>query len=1216
MMGLLVLLGWAVGHAQQTLDSRVCRLSVVDGLKSNHVYCIRQDRQGYIWMGTENGLSRYDGYGFVNFTRFSPRRGQATDKRVGSLSFSPDGRLLYAVTSSRDTAVYDRVANRFEAYRTSTGRPSADKPAVTTLRGYRFVSAGGGDLIVVPPSGRSQRLHLIDRMSRNRTNNFFVASDSHGLFYIATYGAGLYTYRPDTHSLAHFTAADRQPLLPNDFLTCIMVDSQDNVWVGCEAVGVCCIRTQGHVTASYACPEPGVRDGLANNVRCIYPLSAGRYLVGTLSGRNYFYDVPTGRFSFAFDGGSGLYSYLKDRRGQTWAGTQGERVFDIVEDRRGRIWKACFDKGLLMTEAAAGRPSAPSVFLCGSQSQARVRDLELAPDGTLWIATNAGLYAVDTRLRKITPGDFRHYSPGGTLNGEEVDFVRCSPRGHLWIGVLGRGLVKARCQNGGKLRVLQTIDSRRGLPVNNVRSMVELPSGTLWVAMEEGVCQVSADGMAITPYGFSSDMEGNAFNENTAALAPDGTALFGSRYGLLAVKGETASPRGGAAAVQVTDVTVNGTSLLLNGKPLSGTLRLEHGQNSLIFHFSAFDYARPGSCLYQYCLEGADSTWSEPTSQNQAVYNNLPPGRYVFRVRAQGRGKMPATEFAVTILRPWYSTGWAWLAYVLAVSAMAAVLVKNGRERFRLRQQLKMDKQLADFRISFFTHIAHEFRTPIAIIQHAIDKMRREHRNGLPQRDMAAAWRGTVRLSRLVNQLMDFRRINTGHLRLQVAEDDVVAFARRVFHDFWDMGKQKGLNMVFTPFAKDCSAWFDPKALETILYNLLSNAVKYTPTGGTVQARLGRDADGQLFIEVANTGPALSPRQTEHLFEPFVHGYVSQGGMGIGLYVARSMARLHHGELGYERLDDKTVFRLTIPVQADCYSEEERQVAGGFAASGAAEAPAIPVQRMQPQPINNYRVAVVEDDPDMMEQIKGEVGLFFHIDAYTDGLSAMAGIKDRRPDGVICDVMLPGLDGYELVRRLRTDLPQYHVPVIMLTSLDDEAHQIKAYQAGADDYMVKPCSYQVLTVRMAQLIKWNARTEAGVKPAASETDSPAPASAAVESAVGPRILLSIEDKRFMEQVDTVIANHLSDAGFSISELAALLSVGRTTLFGRVKKLTGQSPNKYIQKARMEHARQLLADTGLSVMEVGCKVGVADAAYFYRLFKNYYGMSPSQYRKQV
>ena len=407
---------------------------------------------------------------------------------------------------------------------------------------------------------------------------------------------------------------------------------------------------------------------------------------------------------------------------------------------------------------------------------------------------------------------------------------------------------------------------------------------------------------------------------------------------------------------------------------------------------------------------------------------------------------------------------------------------------------------------------------------------------------------------------------------------------------------------------------FDAKVLESIVYNLMSNAVKYTPMGGSIEVKVRLGKDEQLAIAVENNGPAISEQQQSHLFEPFMHGYVSQGGMGIGLYMAHRMAALHHGTLTYERKDDVSVFTVLLPLDGSVYSPEEclphQQKTEDVAEEDNVSEE---VREMLPQPLNNYQVAIVEDDLDMMEQVKTELGQYFRVTGYMDGLSAVEGMVRSNPDIILCDVMLPGIDGYEVVRRVRTHAELRHTPVIMLTSMDDDSHQIKAYQVGADDYMVKPCSYRVLVARMAQLIKWKATAVAEESKA---SDAESATQAKEESPEYVKVLLSIEDKRFMDQIDAIIASHIRDSDFSLTTIADQLRVGRTTFFGRVKKITGMPPNKYVLKFKMEKARQLLIDTDLSVSEVGYAVGVGDASYFNRLYKNFYGISPSQFRKQT
>lgn len=1219
---LFLLLCTVVCRSQQTHNLRINRISVVDGLKSNTIYCIQQDRKGFIWIGTENGLSRYDGYRFVNFTQLSHDNKLVTDKRVGQIVFSKDGHYLNAITSTRDTAVYNLRLNRFEAYHRYVAKKY--KQAVSPvnediINGYRFLYESDGCFVIVSPSGIRKEYHLVNHAVKKRSRYVFVTQGKDGLFYIAVFEGGLYIYHPLTQELER--ASDLSDQLDSKLLTAIMCDYQGNIWVGSENTGVYTIRPKAQVKAWYVYPEPHANDALANSIRCIYPLGENRFLVCAKSGRNYYYDLATNRLAFAFDQGTGIYSYMLDKVGKAWIGTQNERVFDLVEDEYGRIWKATFGKGVSVTDKVTGQQENTKSYLADSYDESCVRDLELSSEGRLWISTNAGLFSVDTREKHITKASFRKERIDGVLGSEEVDFVHVSPKGNIWIGILGKGLLKVAYRNH-HLECLHMIDSSKGLPVNNVRAVRELPSGNLWASLEEGVCFISANGEIVAPYKFSANAESNAFSENTSGIAADGSVLFGSSKGLLVIKGGTVPPMNNSGKVMVVDLLVNGSSLFLDGEQITDHIRLPHNRNSIVFNYTDLNYGHISSRLYEYYLEGVDDGWRDATSQNMAEYNDLKPGTYVFHIKKQGFADAKETTMTITISKPWYNTWWAWCLYLIITGGIGGIFFRNGRERFRLKQQIKMDKQLIEFRINFFTHIAHEFRTPIAIIQNAVDKMKEDREKPVPRQVLNAAVRGTVRLSRLINQLMDFRRINTGNLHLHVAEGNIVSYVQHIYHDFWDMAKQKNQYYSFVPFAKECMAYYDEKVLETILYNLLSNAVKYTPMRGTIYVRLKKVTVDKLEITVENNGPAITEQQLQYLYEPFMHGYVSNGGMGIGLYMAHRMAELHHGVLTYERNDGGTsVFRVVLPLGRSVYSTEELSKLKVEPKVETSYTELVDfVQEMLPKPLNNYHVAIVEDDLDMLEQVKREIGSFFHVEAYSDGQSAVEGILKSKPEVVVCDVMMPDISGYEVVKRLRADEVLRNVPIIMFTSMDGDAHQIKAYQVGADDYVIKPCNYKVLLTRIAQLIKWRYKEIQKIErqneklPEIQTSDSKTINDTVVSDE--PKVVLSIEDKHFMERVDYIIASHLADDDFNVTTMADQMNIGRTTFFGRFRKLAGMSPNKYILKARMERAHQLLTDTDMTISEVGYEVGIMDSSYFYRLFKKKYGVSPSQYRKQI
>ncbi len=446
--------------------------------------------------------------------------------------------------------------------------------------------------------------------------------------------------------------------------------------------------------------------------------------------------------------------------------------------------------------------------------------------------------------------------------------------------------------------------------------------------------------------------------------------------------------------------------------------------------------------------------------------------------------------------------------------------------------------------------------------------------------------------------LMEFRRISTGNARLQLVRGDIVGFARGIYMDFFSAARQKEVAFTMVPFERDYTMAFDRRMVETMVYNLLSNAIKYVPRRGSVTLRLRLDGR-KVLISVEDSGPGLSEEQQKSLFSPFMHGYVGSGGMGIGLYTARQMALLHKGDLTYGRAAGLTVFTVELPADESVYA------AGDYGAEPPADETGTPgaggdVRELLSEPLNDVTVAIVEDDPDMMEQLRTEIGAYFRTECYPDGESAADGLAASGVALVVCDVMLPGIDGYELVRRLRHNAATASVPVIMLTALDDDEHALRGYKAGADDYMGKPCNFALLAAKAARLIAWRSQGRAEAAEGRPEAQG--------------GVVTARADRVFMDSVRRVVEARLGEPGFGVDQLADAMCMGRTKLYGRMKELFGTTPNRYILDVRLEVAARLLLEGRLTASEAGYKVGMDNRSYFFKCFKEKYGVPPGKYAR--
>ena len=647
----------------------------------------------------------------------------------------------------------------------------------------------------------------------------------------------------------------------------------------------------------------------------------------------------------------------------------------------------------------------------------------------------------------------------------------------------------------------------------------------------------------------------------------------------------------------ITDLAINGISIyeaeneqfLTKALNYTREISLPHDKNSLNIHFSNFDYPHIQNAMYQYYLEGIDKTWRPMTSINHAEFSDLNPGSYTLHIRTRIGSNQWSEEnlLHITICQPWYNTVWAWCIYLLIICGAGVLYYRSWRRNFELNQQIALEKQMSDFRINFFTHISHEFRTPLAIIQSAVEKMMTKGEGYTSKNNINTLSRGTKRLQRLINQLMEFRKINTGNMKLNIEKGEIIGFVRAIYNDLYTVAKQKDVTMNFTPCTSNHEMLFDQEKVETIMYNLLSNAVKYTPDKGIISVKLYLE-NNIVFFSVEDNGPGIKPEREADFFKPFMHGYASKGGMGIGLYTAHQMAEIHKGSLTYERSLDLggSRFCLALPNDAGKYQPEDiiEKKALDDHSIDKDEIEMI-VKEMTPKAINNVTVMVIEDDPDMLEQIKSELSVYFHVETFMNGKTGYENIRKIKPALLISDIQLP-----EMIAR----------------ALQFVAMELKAKQQAEEKAQQEKALGQETT------LKKNAPLEKAEQSSCGEVILVKPVKELKKNE--PTLLMSTLDKKFKDKLEAIVAQHIGDNNFNVDRLAELLCLGRTTVYNRTKSIMGVSPNIYIQNERLRIAAKLLLEGEYTVSEISEKVGFSDSTYFYKCFKNRYGIAPSKYGK--
>ena len=1219
-------------------------------LPNNQVNDATTDKQGHLWVMTQGGLVVIDQEGKPRTitTETGFRKGQIIKDH------------LITLTTNNEVMMYDlngRLKKRAKATEAvpiiTGGFEWCGQWVITTRKGIfcvtpadcrlssstkldiaqgfvmqhfddnHFVSDPSGKMWILTSKGEVRRYNLMEGVTSTveRIRRYNIARGKDGLYYIASHGNGLYVYDLDNDRMQHYTATESSALIGSNFLNQILIDRSGCIWLAEELTGLSCILPSTGLHASYYYPQPEKLGSWSNYIRMVQAGHDEHITLSTRDNRLYDYNNKTNTIALQKEMEATAYVKLKDSKGRQWIGTRGnglfidgkrvefpsQNIYDLAEDNKGRFWIATWGEGLYEAKLKTDGTLEYQQLMKKAYNERLLRRVVIDANNRLWVASNNGIYSLDLKKDKISDADFECSNmDNGLLPFDEVICLLCSSDGHIWAGSRGGGLVCGQ-PKGGKIDSVKTFSIKEGMPSYNAYSIVEDKHGNIWIGTDNGISCINRD-MKVSNYLFGQTVQSNIYSENCAARLNDGQLVFGTLHGLMLLTPAESSYQQNAAAPipLITSISINGNSMHLSTHKKE--LTVDYDQNSLVLSFSCLDFANLNSTQYQYYLEGIDRGWQPLTSEHQAHYNGLPPGKYRFKVRALGQNGQwgDETVFDITIRQPWYNTWWAWFIYLFITGVLVWYFYRAWRRNFELDQQIKVEKELSTFRLNFFTHIAHEFRTPLAIISGAAEKLATNNEQTVSRSAVQTVRRGTLRLSKLVNQLMEFRKINTGNQRLGVMEADIIKLGRNTTDEFREMASQREQALTYTPFSHNHQMVFDPHLVETILYNLLSNAVKYTPKGGSISLKIKKDDEAnKILLIVEDSGPGISEKQMPQLYQPFMHGYVSQGGMGIGLYTAYQSAMLHKGSLTYERISAEggSRFTVAIPATEDAYTTED--YAGETAINNtyltAQTSPIPSIKDMVPEAYNDYTVAIIEDDPDMMEQIRESVGRYFRTVCYTDGQSAISGIKESLPNIILCDIMLPDINGYEIVRQLRADKGIKPVPIIMLTALDGDEHLLRGYKAGADDYMVKPCNFELLILRISQLIKWYSKVTTAESAAAEPHQQP--------------IITDEADQRFREKMETIVAQHMGDADFNVDTLAALLKMGRTKFYGKMKEFTGMSPNTYLQTERLKKAAEMLIEGDLNVTEISYKVGFQSPTYFYKCFKEKYGVPPSKYGKQ-
>ncbi|MBO5627372.1 MAG: response regulator [Prevotella sp.] len=1113
------------------------------------------------------------------------------------------------------------------------------------------------------------------------THPISVTTDANGYIWIITKGNGFFIYDPTASQLQHFSPREKgvSPI-ETDYIQAIMNDRSGNIWISQENMGISILSTMPRgITRLFV--DDGLTPNYSNFFRMVRQTADGRLWAGNFTGDAYQVNVnpptpitqhPSPFIPFDIGLNDDFLAVCKDREGHLWTGTRNMgisvdghhyhydpndtlslapgKVFDILCDSRGRVWVAVNTGALCLALPQADGTYKFRRLLTENSFMRTMTVLLQTSLGHIVVGCANGLIvfhpdSVAPQGGTVNPHAYHYYHKGNSTLGYYETRDVFEHHDTLWLASSGGGLyyipTKDLCQPA-KSQTMQfhQITTEQGLADNTANTVIADRQGNLWIGMNRGLTRIDRKTQALTTYYLSAHKLGEVYSENSACLLPDGQLLFGTKHGLIVFHPDSLSPQKYQHPSPNTQAHI--TSLSVNGLPYdleTSTggqflpVRLSHHENSLIIRFSDLSYEFPYKAEYEYMLRGFDTNWSPATRENEAIYKDLKPGRYTFRVRLATNPEH-VSEMQVTILQPWWLTWWARILYLLAAGAIIWYIARLLLATYRLRNRIRINRQINQFKQQFFMNVSHEFRTPLTIIQGSMERMRRAA--DLPaslKQPMSNMQRSTDRLLRLVNQLLEVDKLENGKLSLRLQETDVVQFVRQIVEGFTDVAENKRINLQFLPFSRQHTLPLDHGMMDKILYNLISNALKYTPSRGEVTVRL-KQKDRQIMISVEDTGPGVPREKQAELFTRFTTPNRAASSLGIGLHLTRQLVEAHHGEIRYEdNPGGGSIFTLTLPDTDSIYTPEdflptsEAQATNTQRPTPKTYHPAY--KELPPIPLNQRRVLIVEDDEDVMTYLKSELSAYFLLELASDGQEALQRLHQQEAepiDLIVSDIRMPRMDGMTLLKKVRADDNLFDIPFILLTAISSVEKQVQGLRFGADDYLPKPFSPTVLVARCLSLIQQRdklrtAYTQKGEHEASSsklQVNSPRVISKQPESSPSDpaTILTSERDRNFLKIVEAKIGANLSNPEFVVDDLARVTGYSRTQFYSKMSELTGYSPKEYIRRQRMNRAAELLHQGEMiTVAEVAYQCGFSDPLYFSRCFKQYYGMSPSRYQKE-
>ena len=1073
-----------------------------------------------------------------------------------------------------------------------------------------------------------------------------------------------------------------------------------------------------NVPFSMLTPVPHEYESLSNEVRSVCEDKQGNLWIGLKDGMIRLYDSNrkfighlTGNGTISMTGTpmeGTAYFIMQDSKGIIWIATKGNglvraeqisptgmsykltryqhdsndmyslsdnNVYCVYEDHHGRIWAATFAGGInYISQGEHGE----TVFINHRNNLKgypidvcyKARFITSDNNGRLWVGTTTGAVAFDENFKKPEDIQFHHFSrvPNDTksLSNNDVHWIIATQQKELYLATFGGGLNKliSISEDGhGEFKSYSVLD---GLSSDVLLSIREDHKQNLWISTENGICKFVPSGERFENYDERSISFRVRFSEAASTLTSGGDMLFGTSNGLFMFSPDSIRKSSYVPPVVFSKLMVANEDVIPGEKSIlkvdlddTQELVLSHDENIFSVQYAALDYTNPQNIQYAYILDGFEKQWTFADRQRSVTYTNLPKGDYIFRVRSTNSdGVWVDNEriLNITILPSFWETPLAYVLYVCFVLLIIFVAVYILFTIYRLKHEVSVEQQISDIKLRFFTNISHELRTPLTLIAGPVEQVLKNDKLPADAREqLVVVERNTNRMLRLVNQILDFRKIQNKKMKMQVQQLNVVAFVRKIMDNFESVAEEHNIDFLFQTEKEALNLWVDADKFEKIVFNLLSNAFKYTPNGKMITVFI-REDEGTVSVGVQDQGIGIAENKRKSLFVRFENlvdkNIFNQASSGIGLSLVKELVEMHKATISVDsRLGEGSCFKVDFLKGKEHYSSSVEFILEDSAAplsmerivdiansslqteAAIVDAPDLEVSAAKEEAgesSSKELMLLVEDNQELRSFLRSIFASTYRVVEASDGMEGWSKALKYLPDIIISDVMMPEKDGIEMTRELRADMTTSHIPIILLTAKTTIESKLEGLEYGADDYITKPFSATYLQARVENLLMQRKKLQNFYRDSlthvtVSETPvaqgetlaghaSAEPVSSAAEEPAMPE--MSPNDRKFMDKLVDLMEQNMDNGELVVDDLVRELAVSRSVFFKKLKTLTGLAPVEFIKEMRIKRAAQLIETGEFNMTQISYMVGINDPRYFSKCFKAQVGMTPTEYREKV